>query len=163
VAFIFSKRTLASASQLARWGLLTKFNTTVHVVPIVVGIAFDFPDEQYLMDLQIGKVLALGSNTAERLESLAGAEVSLKAIADGLVYLMTFLVTFINVAQLTRKKLNKVIAETLQRAESIRGRRQSAVQAGTSRELADAAASDSNEASKSSDAGIAPSTIEVDV
>ena len=40
---------------------------------MVVGLTFDFPDEDYLRDLQLGKVLALGSAPAERLAKFAGA------------------------------------------------------------------------------------------
>jgi hypothetical protein len=127
VAFIFSTHTLESASQLARWGLLTKCNPKVHVLPIVVGVVFDFPDDEYLSDLQIGKVLQLGSSPSDQLAVLAGDLVTLKNIADGMTYIMNFLVTFINVAQLRKKALNKVMAETLERALSKRGRRPSAV------------------------------------
>merc|ERR1719253_1917450 len=42
--FLFTAKTLSSGVQLARIGLLWKNNPSIFVVPVVLGVTFDFPD-----------------------------------------------------------------------------------------------------------------------
>jgi hypothetical protein len=123
--FLLTEKTLKCGVQLSRFALLWKNKPSVHVVPVVVGLTFDFPDEDYLYDLQLGKVLSLGSNAEKTLASFAGDTVSLKVIADSLTHVMTFLVIFINVANLKQRDLEKAMADALDRAQNKKGRRAS--------------------------------------
>jgi hypothetical protein len=123
--FLLTEKTLTCGVQLARFAILWKNKPSVHVVPVVVGLTFDFPDDDYLKDLQCGKVLALGPNPTESLALFAGDTVSLKNIADSLIYVMMFLVTFINVPNLKQGDLNTAMADTLDRVHNKKGRRAS--------------------------------------
>merc|ERR1719201_3665 len=125
VIFLFTNNTLKCGVQLARFALLWNNKPSVHVVPLVVGLTFDFPDPDYFMDLQIGKVLALGPNPTQSLASFAGDTVSLKMIADSMTHVMYFLVIFINVANLKQGELNQATADTLDRIQNKKGRRAS--------------------------------------
>jgi hypothetical protein len=123
--FLFTENTLKCGVQLARFALLWNNKPSVHVVPVVVGLTFDFPDSDYLVDLQLGKVLGLGSNPTESLAGFAGDTVTLKMIADSMTHVMTFLVIFINVANLKQSELNKAMADALNRVQNKKGRRAS--------------------------------------
>jgi hypothetical protein len=123
--FMFGRTTHNSAPQLARLGLLHKCNPNVHVCPVVVGVTFDFPDEDYLNNLEMGKALSLGTNAAQRLASIAGDEVSLKNCTEGLIHVLSFFVTFVNVPALKQAELNKSMNEVFTRAHNGNGRRTS--------------------------------------
>jgi hypothetical protein len=125
VIFLFTNNTLKCGVQLARFALLWNSKPSVHVVPLVVGLTFDFPDPDYFIDLQVGKVLALGSNPTESLASFAGDTVNLKMIADSMTHVMNFLVIFINVANVKQGELNQAMADTLDRVQNRKGRRAS--------------------------------------
>jgi len=114
--FIFSQNSHKSPSQLARLGLLHRCQPEMHMVPVVVGVSFDFPDADYLQQLELGMVLNLGNQAVERLSSFAGDEVVLRHVSSGLSYLMGFLVDFINVPALRQSALNKALLDILVRA-----------------------------------------------
>ncbi len=42
-------------------GLLYKLKPNVQMLPVVSGTSFDFPDEDYILNLSLGKVLLLGA------------------------------------------------------------------------------------------------------
>jgi len=125
--FMFTQNTCKSATQLARMGLLYKLKPAVHMLPVVSGTAFDFPDEDYMFNLSLGKVLHLGTNPEQRLAALAGDEVSLKNISAGMVHVMAYLVAFVNVPQLKESELDKALLGLLTRAGG-GGRRSSSQQ-----------------------------------
>jgi len=114
--FAFSNNSCKSIPQLARLGLLYASQPEMHMVPVAVGVAFDFPDEDFLQQIEFGKALNLGSNPAGYLAALAGAEVRLKDIAGGLGHVMTFIVSFVNVPSLQQAALRKTLVDILYRA-----------------------------------------------
>jgi hypothetical protein len=114
--FVCSQYTLKSNSQLARVGLLVRCQPEMHMVPVVVGTSFDIPDESYLLSLETGKVLDLGTNPAERLAALAGDSVNLKHIVDGLTHVMTFLIAFCNIPNMDQATIQKTLLDILKRA-----------------------------------------------
>jgi hypothetical protein len=122
--FAFTQNSHKSTSQLARLGLLIACQPEMHMVPVAVGISFDFPDEDFLQQLELGKALNLGPNPAAVLASIAGAEVTLRQIANGLGHVMSFLVSFVNPATLPQRSLEKVLLDILARATGS-GRRSS--------------------------------------
>jgi hypothetical protein len=122
--FVFSQQTLHSAVQLARLGLLVKVHPQMHMVPVAIGVSFDFPDEAYVDELESGDLLLLGSNPAQKLALLAGDKVTMKEIAVGLVHTMSFLISFVNVPLLKQKDSQKTLLDLCSRATST-GRRTS--------------------------------------
>jgi len=110
---LLTSRSLQSPSQLARLGLLVKLNPNADMFPIAVGATFDFPDEQYLRDLETGVALQLGASASELLSGYAGHEVSLKAVTDAVSYTMGFLLTFINVPQMKTTLVEKAVIDLL--------------------------------------------------
>jgi len=114
--FAFTQNSHKSTSQLARLGLLFACQPEMHMVPVAVGVSFDFPDEDFLQQLELGKALNLGPNPAALLASIAGAEVTLRQIANGLAHVMSFLVSFVNAPTLPHGRLEKVLLDVLARA-----------------------------------------------
>jgi len=114
--FAFTMRSHKSPSQLARLALLVTSNPEIHMVPVAIGLAFDFPDEEFLQKIELGTALNLGSNPRELLEAHAGAPVSFKQLADGLAHLMSFLVCFVNAPTLTKARLDSELLKVLERA-----------------------------------------------
>jgi hypothetical protein len=114
--FMFSKRTTSCVTQLARLGLLVKNYPSANMIPLVVGVSFDFPDQEYLLKLETNKALSLGDSPGARLAQFAGDDVNLKQVAEGLTHVMSYLITFVNVSILTPAALDKSLKESLQRA-----------------------------------------------
>jgi hypothetical protein len=94
--FMLSQATHNSVTQLVRFGILVKETPSEDMMPVVNGVAFGFHDHDFLFKLQTGKALDLGSDPDRVLQAVAGSMVSRKAITDGLVHDMTFLVIIID-------------------------------------------------------------------
>jgi len=124
VVFVFSQNTHQSLSQLARLGLLYKRQSEMHMVPVAVGVTFDFPDEDYFKKLEMGTALDFGGNPSERLSTMAGGDISPKDIAHGLAHTMSYLVLFINVPDMPHHTVSKALTDLLSRATGS-GRRNS--------------------------------------
>merc|ERR1719171_599693 len=60
--FVFSKDSMKSPVQLCRLGMIVKATPGTTMIPIVIGITFDFPDEDFLVKLQVGDVIDMGPN-----------------------------------------------------------------------------------------------------
>jgi len=146
--FMFSQNTHMSAVQLSRLGLLIKVHPEMHMVPVVVGVSFDFPDEEYIAQLEGGTLLNLGTNPAQKIIGMAGDEVSFVDMARGLVHAMSFLICFIDVPRLSQKNGQQAVLDILSRATGT-GRRTSFSKLPPLKGPADA--------------GIAPDTIEENV
>jgi len=117
--FMFSRQTSDCVAQLARLALLVKCHPEMHMVPVVSGVTFDFPDEDFLRMLETGGVLNLGPDPQQLLTALAGEVVSLKQIVAGLTHVMSFLVSFINFPQLTEKQSGKALHTILTLATGV--------------------------------------------
>jgi len=116
--FIFSLNTHKSPSQLARMGLLKKSQPDTYMVPIAVGVYFDFPDEEYFRRIELGTALDLGSNPTKLLSILAGGDVTLRDVSNGLAHVMGHLISFVNVPVLPLSSLDKALGDILARAGS---------------------------------------------
>jgi hypothetical protein len=114
--FLFGSNTLTSGVQLARLGLLHKIHQEMHMVPVVIGVTFDMPDENFLMNIQNGTVLALGPDPAGRLAALAGDEVNLRNIVGALKHVMSFLIIFTNIPLLKQHQVDRALRDILTRA-----------------------------------------------
>jgi len=114
--FVFSQNTLSSASQLARMGLLHKTHNEMHIVPVAAGTTLEFPDDDYITALEVGTVLELGSDTRGRLSALAGSDVSLPEVKNGLLHVMNFTIVFANIAAIPLTSMPKVLNDVITRA-----------------------------------------------
>jgi len=114
--FIFSVNSHKSPSQLARMALLKKSQPDTYMVPISVGVYFDFPDEEYFRRIELGTALDLGSNPTQLLSTLAGGDVHLRDVSNGLSHVMSHLISFVNVPALPLSSLDKVLNDILTRA-----------------------------------------------
>jgi len=114
--FIFSVNSHKSPSQLARMALLKKSQPDTYMVPIAVGVYFDFPDEEYFRRIELGTALDLGSNPTQLLSKLAGADVHLRDVSNGLSHVMSHLISFVNVPALPLSSLDKVLSDIIKRA-----------------------------------------------
>jgi len=114
--FVFSQNTLSSNAQLARMGLLHKTHNEMHIVPVAVGTTFEFPDQDYLIQLEVRSILNLGSDPVQRLSSLAGSDVNLRDVANGLSHVMSFNIMFVNVPALPWSQLPRLLNDALTRA-----------------------------------------------
>jgi len=114
--FVFTQNSNKSVSQLARLGLLHQFQPEMHMVPVAVGVAFEFPDQDLFTQIETGKMPGLGLNSMHDLAACAGGQVTLKQISDGLLHAMSFLISFVDVPGLSGRRLETALLNILTRA-----------------------------------------------
>jgi hypothetical protein len=86
------------------------------MLPVCVGENIKFPDETFMAELERGNLLELGNNPGSRLAAAAGDTVELQDLAKGLLHVMSFLISFINIPKLKQSQMEAAILNVLSRA-----------------------------------------------
>ena len=135
VLMLCSQGAFEDAPLLARLGLLVKCQQKrVDMLPVVIGATFDFAEASATMIQEVLK-LKLGTNPSERLSELAGDKVTYQEISDAVEYSLTFPISFINVPQLSEKKLQDMLRGLLESAKRVASLRASQLGLGGSADV----------------------------